>query len=240
MNVYATNHVHSKVICAALAQGFKAQIVPPLRLMDGPASFYGILRGTGDILKECEWVKRDFFYVDHGYFDPGHYEGYYRVVKNGLHSSGKGSYPSDRWERLQTKLRPWERKGRHILVSSLSPFIGKFLNIDPDKWLAGVVREISLHTERPIVVKNKGEGNLDDALKDAWCIVVHSSTAAVHALVNGIPAICLGDFPNGICWEFEDIEKPRWPDREQWVSNLAYQQFTLAEIRKGIDLGDLI
>jgi hypothetical protein len=214
----------------------KAKIVPPLRLLNGPAAFYGILRGTGDILKECQWVSRDFYYVDHGYFKPGHYDGHYRICKNGLHSSGTGDFPPDRWERLQIGLRPWERRGRHVLVSSLSPFVGDFLGIDTDKWLAGVVHEISLHTDRPIIVKNKGEGNLEEALKDAWCFVGHSSNAAIHAILSGIPAISLGEFPNGVCWDLKDIESPHWPDREQWAWNLAYQQYTLAELRKGINL----
>lgn len=239
MNVYATNHVHSKVVCSALADGFKARIVPPVRLLDGPAVLFGLLRGTGDILKECQWVKRDFYYVDHGYFGPGYYEGNFRIVRNGLHASGKGEYPPDRWEKLGISMRPWERKGRHVLVCSLSPFIGEFLGIDPDKWLESVVREVSLHTDRPVVVKNKGEGNLDDALEDAWCCVVHSSTAAIHSTLKGVPAIPLGEFPNGVCWKFGDIEKPHWPDREPWAWNLAYQQYSLAEFRRGIDLSRL-
>ena len=234
VKVYTTNHQHSRVICTAFAEGCGGQIVPAHRLLDGPAAMYGILRGTGEIIKECEFVGRDFYYIDHGYLSPGHYDGFYRVTKNGMQAEGMIEKPPDRWEALNLELRPWRRKGRHILVCPLTGAVGSFLGIDPQKWIESVTREISQHTARPIQVKQKGEGELKDSLLDCWCLVTHSSNAAVDALRDGVPVITLGDSAAwDVAWAFENIEKPIWPDREPWLFWLAYQQFSLSEMRDG-------
>lgn len=243
MNVYATNNPHSRVICHAFAEGNEGKIVPPVKLLDGPAMVYGILRGCGEIMKECWWVGRDCYYVDHGYFKRGYYDGYFRVVKNGLQSTGVFPYPyvsDERWRALDVPMRPWKRTGKHIVVCPISSYLGNFLGIDPEKWTAAVVREIALHTERPITVKPKNGEPLQAALKDAWCLVTHSSNAAVDAIVNGTPAIALGASSiTPVGWKLKDIENPSWPEREEWAWCLADNQFTLDEFRAGLDLDSL-
>jgi len=235
---YTTDHQHSKVIMSAFAEGCKGRIVPPTQLLEGPAAMYGILRGTGEILKQCEWVQRDFFYIDHGYFKPGHYEGFYRVTKNGrqadLPDQGEYVYPENRWKDLNLGLSPWRKDGRHVLVIPLTGAIAGFYGINADQWLRTVTTEISRNTSRPIVVKPKGEGEISDALRDCWCVVTHSSNSAVDALLAGVPAVVLGESAcETVSWVFEDIEKPWWPPRERWCHALAYHQFRLDEMRNG-------
>lgn len=240
IKVYITGHQHSNVIGHAFAEGCKGQVVPPHNLLPGKAAFYGILRGTGEILKQCEWVHRDYYYIDHGYFLPGHYDGYYRITHNGRQCSGYGERPPDRWESLNIGLRPWRRKGKHILICPLTGAIGDFYQIDPDRWLQTISGEISRFTDRPIVVKPKTQGDLRESLKDCWCLVTHSSNAAVDALLEGVPVITLGESAcQPVSWDFETIENSVWPDREPWAYNLAYNQFTLDEMRNGAAWGIL-
>lgn len=232
--IYATSHVHSQVICRALQEGTKGKIAPPISLLDGEAVIYGILRGCGEIIRQCEWIGRDYLYVDHGYFKRGYYDGYFRACKNALQANPDSDYPPDRWEALDIDLKSWS-PGRYILVCPISGYLGKHLNIDPKKWTETVVREISRHTDRQIIVKQKDGTPL--LLKDAHCLVTHSSNASVDALISGIPVIILGNHPaKALSWRWNDIESPVYPDREQWCFNLAYSQFTLEEIRRGIDL----
>ncbi|MEE9611183.1 MAG: hypothetical protein V3W19_08020 [Desulfatiglandales bacterium] len=232
--VYATNHIHSKVVSAAFAEGCEGSIVPPVRLLEGPAIVYGVLRGCGEIIKQCEWIHRDYYHIDHGYFLRGHYEGYYRVTKNGLQSDGWGKFNPKRFEDLKVPLRPWKRTGRHIVICPLSKMAGEFINVDPKKWVETVLGELSLHTDRPIIVKYKDDKPISSALEDAWCLVTHSSNAGVDAVVSGVPVIALGHsacLP--VSWDIEDIESPHWPAREQWTWNLASNQWTLEEMRSG-------
>lgn len=235
--VYVTNHQHSQVIGTAFSKGCEGQIVPPHSLLSGPAVVYGILRGCGEIIRQCEWVGRDYYHIDHGYIGGhDHYGGYYRVSKNGLQANLPEyfSRPPDRFERLNIKPRPWARWGQHIVVCPLTGGMANFLGIDPTKWLEAVTAEISQWTDRPIIVKPKGEGSLDESLKDAWCLVTHTSNAAVDAIVSGVPAIVLGpSVARPVSWHWRDIESPRWPDREPWLHELAYHQFTLSEMQDG-------
>ncbi|MGI9306995.1 MAG: hypothetical protein ACR2P5_06800 [Gammaproteobacteria bacterium] len=235
---YASNHTHSRVVCQAFAKGYNGRIAPPGRLLDGPAMVHGILRGCGEIVRECEWVGRDYFYTDHGYFKRGYYDGYFRVVRNGRHASISGDYPQDRWEALKVPLRPWKRTGTHVVLCPISKYVGEFLRISHTKWTEAAVREISLHTERPIIVKQKDGTPLKEALADAWCLVTHSSNAAVDAILEGIPVVGLDHSAlRGVNWSLRDIESPWWPEREPWCWQLAYRQFTLDEIRSGgVDL----
>lgn len=240
MNVYTPDHIFNRVIGGAFAEGHEGKLVPPGKLLDGPAAVYGILRGCGEIIKKCQWVGRDYYHIDHGYFRRGHYDGYYRITKNALQWAGSEDgyllekYPSDRWEALKVEMKPWRKKGRHVVVCPISGYVGDFLNIDVEQWTAAVVREIALHTERPIVVKEKDQGTLEEALVDAWCLVAHSSNAAVDALVDGIPVVVLGRSAAApVAWDLTDIEKPHWPELEPWAHALAYHQFTLSEMRAG-------
>ncbi len=235
---YTTDHQHSKVIMSAFAEGCKGRIVPPAQLLDGPAAMYGILRGTGEILKQCEWVQRDYYYLDHGYFKAGHYNGFYRVTKNGrqadLPDEREYRYPDDRFRKLGLPLAGWRKSGRHIVVIPLTGAVANFYGINPDQWLRTVTTELSRHTSRPIVVKPKGDGDIRDSLKDCWALVTHSSNSAVDAIADGVPSVVLGESAcEAVSWTFEDLEKPWWPERECWVNALAYHQFTLDEMRNG-------
>src|SRR3990172_6713600 len=236
MYVYMTDHIHSRVVCAAVAAGCNGKIVPPPRLFDGPAVVYGILRGCGEIIKQCRWVGRDFYHIDLGYFRRGHYEGYYRLSKNGLQATAEIfpihlSLEPDRWESLGMELKPWKKSGRSIIVCPLTEAMGGFLGIDPQAWTNTVVNELQQFTDRPIQVKLKNQGSLNPLLKEAWCLVTHSSNAAIDALVEGVPTIVLGEsIAKPVSWAFADLEAPRWPERLPWAWGVAYRQFTLDEM----------
>src|SRR3990167_9325100 len=229
---------HSRVIMAAFSEGCKGQVVPPTKLFDGVAAMYGILRGTAEIIRQCEWVGRDYYYIDHGYLKPGHYDGYYRITRNARQAEVADPreyiYPPDRLKKVGVEIRPWRRTGKNILVIPITGAIGEFYGINSDQWLRVVTDEITSHTARPIEVKYKGLGAIEEALKDTWCVVTHSSNTAVDALVNGVPVITLGESACELMsWDFGDIECPHWPERELWLQALAYHQFTLTEMRNG-------
>lgn len=222
------------MLSSAFAEGCGGSIVPPGRLLEGPAVVYGILRGCGDIIRQCEWVGRDYYHIDHGYFLRGHYEGYYRVTRNALQCAGEGPAAPKRWEALRLSMRPWRRSGRHVVICPISGMVGEFLGIGAKDWTAAVIEEVSRHTDRPVIVKHKDGKPLGEALEDAWCMITHSSNAAVDAVVAGVPVVTLGNSACGpVSWGWRNIERPRWPEREPWAWNLADNQFTIAEMKSG-------
>lgn len=233
--VYVTDHQHSQVVSKAFATGCAGQLVPPIKLFDDDAVCYGILRGCGDVIKQCQWVGRTFFHIDHGYFQRGHYDGYYRVTRNAFQCSGLGNRPSDRLDKLNVDMKPWRKDGDHIVVIPLTGAFGAFLGIDPDKWVQAVVSEIARYTDRPVIVKSKDGAPLRDALRNAHCLVTHSSNAAVDALLEGLPVVTLGPSAcHPLSTQLPQIEFPVYGDRRQWAQNLAYGQFTLDEMRSGM------
>lgn len=236
INCYATPHPYSQTICRVFADGSKGKVVPPHQLLDGPAMVYGILRGCDRIIRQCEWIDRPFYHVDHGYFKRGSLEtnpGYYRVTLNGLQHIGKGDDPT-RFERLNINPKPWRKTGKNILLIPLTGATAQFHNINPHEWLSTVTTEIQKHTDRQIIVKPKTQGDLKDYLEDTWCVVTHTSNVAIDALMFGIPVVALGpSAARPVSWSLQDIERPWWPDREPLFWGLADNQFTLDEIRRG-------
>lgn len=240
LKIYVTGHFNSQVVCKAVATGSGGQIVPATALLDGPAAVYGILRGCDLVVQQCQWVGRDWYHVDHGYFRRGNgdFRGYYRVTKNALQRQSRGIdlMAEDRWKELKIELRPWRKQGVDVVVAPLSRALGQFLDIDPGQWMKMVIAEIQQYTDRAIVIKAKdSEASIQDTLRQAWCLVTHSSNAAIDALIEGVPIFTTGEcgakpLASGpLC----NIEKPSYPERGPWFRVLADSQWTLAEIQRG-------
>lgn len=77
-----------------------------------------------------------------------------------------------------------------------------------------------------------------DDLKNAWCAVNYTSNAGVQAVLKGVPVFAGSD--GNMAWEVANqdvkmvnIESPSFPERKQWVYNLAYAQWNVAEMIEG-------
>ena len=74
------------------------------------------------------------------------------------------------------------------------------------------------------------------AITNCHAVITHNSTASIDSCVRGIPTFVTSDL--AICWpvantNLEDIENPKYPDRDQWVNDIGYKQWTEKEIRDG-------
>lgn len=240
--VYVTEHVLSQTIGKAFAQGCGGVTAPPYTLRNGSAAVYGILRGCGDIIDACRWLKRTWWHIDNGYVraskhEKGDLNGYYRITRDGFQARDYRECSADRWDRLKIPIKPWQRTGNTILVIPPSGFASEYQDIrDLDRWKTAIEREIKQHTGREIYVKSF-KGRLEELLPDAFCVVAHESMAALHALIEGVPVITLGKHCAGrLSWTFENLESPDWYDRQKLVETcrwLAHNQWTLPEIESG-------
>ena len=73
-------------------------------------------------------------------------------------------------------------------------------------------------------------------LQNCWAVICYSSGFSYDALIRGIPVITLSNrnFASSICSQFvEEIEQPKMGDRMQWLSNIAYCEWSINEIRNG-------
>jgi len=177
---------------------------------------------------------------------------YFAVTRNGLHAYGDRitMMPGDRWAKVGAKLRPWHaNEDGHILIAHqhTSAFDGH----DRQPWYHETIRRLSEITERPLILRPHPRDKKREALpggclvsnrsfrqdvEGAWAVVTYDSNIAVDCLLYGIPvftgAKTMAD-PIA-CHDLEKIEDPPTPDRQQWVHDLAYAQWTVNELRAGL------
>ena len=123
-------------------------------------------------------------------------------------------------------------------------------------WLDKTLATLKQHTDRPIIIKNKGQNPIigydnnrgyivtgkDNAKPsgpidwdNAFAIVTYNSNISLEATTRGIP--CFTDKHNACApiseTDFSKIETPKYVDREPLYYSMAYGQFTADEIKNG-------
>jgi hypothetical protein len=81
-----------------------------------------------------------------------------------------------------------------------------------------------------------GGAGLYEDFKNAWAVVGWNSNALTESICEGIPTFSL--HPSSMAWEcsnknLKNLENPEYFDRNQWLYNLAYCQWTEEEIERG-------
>ena len=121
-------------------------------------------------------------------------------------------------------------------------FYGKNLEV----WCKETIKEIAMHTDRPVIVREKPirsvrttTDTIWEALKDAYCLVTFNSIAATESLLAGTPAIALA--PNAasvLCnteiSKIENLNRPSKDEIEAFARHLSYCQFNQLEMQNGI------
>lgn len=175
--------------------------------------------------------------------------------------------PPDRWQELSRAanlpLLPYRETGRHILLVGQIPSDASLQGADIIGWMEETIHALRQRTKRRIVVRphpgtqrrdlkrikarilgRSGvkldmppSGTIRDALSGCFLCVTYSSSAAIDALLMGVPAVAMS--PASLAWpvtdhDLERLEDPTLYPREQWLHDLAYAQWTEAEIGSGL------
>jgi len=181
------------------------------------------------------------------------------------HPQGFVADPS-RWDVVRKeqdiKIRPWRRKGGHVLICGQKPHDSSLRGIDTHRWIRDVVKEVRAHTDRKIVVRlhpkdPNGSVKLNDLvgstlsisnpgmrrktlvsqdLVGAWAMVAYTSLSTIEAICDGVPAFAMdsGNFAWKVTGhDLSRIESPSTFDRDPWLWDLAYRQWTVDEHRGG-------
>lgn len=169
-----------------------------------------------------------------------------------------------RWKKFGTDLKPWCQTGNDIIICGQHTNSHQWRNNPPmSKWFEQQIIGIRKYTDKPIVIrphprnhvtldlrkfnnvrivspqrdnKTYDDTDLTERLKSAWALVSYSSNPAMTAAINGIPvyvseASLSYDIGNT---NFENINSPKMPDRQQWANKLAYTEWWPDEIEQGI------
>lgn len=200
-------------------------------LKPGVGIIWGLLRGTLPLIGESIKRRQPWVYIDHGYFDRGHFDGHYRATWCDFQQRGVIDRPADRWEQLGINLAPWKR-GRNVVVCPPSDLVLKIMG--QQGWTERTLEALKEKTDRPVVIQTKGM-DFDVALGGAHCVVTISSIAAVEAVSKGVPAFVSPlSAAAPVARTDLEVESPAYPDREAWARSLAYGQFTKEEWASGL------
>jgi hypothetical protein len=182
----------------------------------------------------------------------------YRTWKIGINGINQGSQfvqgPKDsaRREKLGILLAPWRTNDGHILICSQHEkshqWAGQPSMAD---WVKNIVQQIRQYSERPITLRYHprykfpvdipgitidNSKSFEEELNTAHAVVTVNSNPGIEAAIHGVPifvdpsswASPVGNF------NFADIENPAKPDREQWLNDICWYEWTEEEMREGI------
>jgi len=205
------------------------------------------------LIETQEHAGKDYIILERGYF--GDRNEMTSIGFNGL--NGRANFlndnsDGDRWNALGGQYLPWKADGDYILVMGQVMGDASLKNVDFIHWIRSANYELQFLYEKPIVCRphplqsaknrhspchdfeNVSTKTLAEDLKSAFCVVTYNSNSGVDAAMAGVPVVAC-DF-GSMAWPIaaQGIrEKLKRPDRKQWAHNLAYCQWTDAEIKGG-------
>lgn len=238
VSYYNADEFTSPKVAYAFAKGCGGTITDDLEyLYPGPVATFGT-PGAWPLLKQAQEAGRDWFYIDHAYFQRGKY---YRITKNAYQHDGCGTSTGERFQAFRRlTIQPWRTAGSHILICPNSEIYFRLHGLNVRTWLNDVILTLRQHTDREIRIRWKTERGLrpiEEDLVNAWAVVVFSSAAALDGLIAGVPCCTLAPFAASARMGLSDlaqIETPIYPDdRATFLGVLADHQWTLQEILKG-------
>lgn len=214
--------------------------------LNNPVAMFGVLRGTGEVLKKC----KEFYYFDHAYcfkeqkhgINPYIRDRIYRLTKNSLSLSYIDELDNEdilRVKKYRERLliKDWNLTGYEILVLPPSEHMKKYYELGDNTWEDHIRNVLKVYTDRQVRFRLKtSKVPFMEDIQNAWALISFQSTAAVDAILAGVPSFC-----NKISCalpvsktDLSEIEKPLYADnREEWLNSLLANQYTLTELTNG-------
>jgi hypothetical protein len=203
----------------------------------GDSIVWGLIRGSPAVIEATKAAGCNYYQLDNGYFGRN---SYYRFTKNAFQQTTLKERKPDRWEHIKKhhslELKPWKKDGSKVLFCLSTEHLYRFLGLDIAVYRTKTLRRLKEVTQREIVVREKDAvGPIEDALKDAWCVVTHTSAVALDALRFGVPVFTTGLNAADPC-ALKDVtylDTPIYPEREPLFWSLAYSQWLPEEMQLG-------
>lgn len=252
---------HARMTCAAMVEGIltcgdKVSLFAPSDYSAShdfdAAVFWGYVTECQNIMKGYRGSKKPVVYLDLGYWKR---ETYYKVSVNGRHPTlyfQRVKHDSIRRQLFGVEPKPYRASGEYILIAGMGAKAAWAEGLEPvESFEKHVAFSLRRYTNRPIVYRPKPswaaakpiEGliyndprtKLGDVLLKAHAVVSHHSNVCVDALVEGIPVFAWEGVASVMgLQDVGRIETPWLPDnREQWLNDVAYCQWSLEEMRNG-------
>ncbi len=241
----------------ALKVGFKKHGIPceVRETFDGEviadvALAYGWLGElTTRVFSKYKEAGKRFVFFDLGYWARGQ-EGHYRLGVDDWDTALKMTRgcPSDRFDSLKVNVRDdWNRESKKIMIVGMSGKAawthgysdGQWENETRIKLVKELPDDYHIHIRQKPNKQNVRVTPIEDDLRESWFVVSHHSNVAVDALVAGVPYWAkkgVGAILSPVTCDAQLIGKPFFPteaDKMQLLYDIAYAQWTPAEMRNG-------
>jgi len=229
-----SSHGACKIVTKAFC-GKNIKCIPVENYKTGSPITYGLARGLHEALERARKLGEDWWFIDRGYMNPGHYLGYYSVTKNAYQHLGRGI--GRELPKGIEVLSPMKR-GKFILLLPPTIAYSTILGIDHERWTEDTTRRVLRYTDRPIKIRIKGETYpIEEELIDCHGVIAYNSKAVIEASCMGVPIYTThNEWGSNI----QDLEDPDMHfDRMTWLRTLAANQFTIAEMESGYCLQQL-
>jgi hypothetical protein len=222
---------------------------------------FAVHYGFADQLRRVyEDYKREstVVYIDLGYWKRRirtRYDGYYKFAVNSRHPTAyfmNNDQDMSRAKDLGIKVQPWlEREGEYIVLAGMSEKAARAEGLEHQVWERTALQTLLRHTDREIIYRAKPnccrsrpikgarfdkKMPVPELFSKAHAVVARHSNIAVEALCAGIPTfvdagVALPMSPQKLV----HVESPIRPEgRKQWAGNIAWCQFSLAEMKTGL------
>lgn len=206
----------------------------------------------GKVISEQIKLRQKVIILETGYLNRGDGEfNHYAVGYGGL--NGRADFRNtnsnpDRLRKLGVELQPWRRGGQYVLLCGQVPWDASVEHVHLDQWLVESYRKIKSRTDRKVLfrphpkapshlrINGLEEHNGPINWDEVHAVVTFNSNVAVEAVVAGVPAFVddIGSMALPVASRsLDDIESPWYPQRDRWMQDLAYCQWTPQEIRNG-------
>lgn len=226
--VWQTDHEISQTVSKSLAKGFAADLLRTKDLWRSDFTkydvhiAYGILRGTADVFKRSDTYEIPWFNVDRGYFNPSHYDGYYRLSYRGTQAKWHDNGPK-REHSLEFITEP---HGPLTMVCPPSIHVQQFFGIDYQQWCFDAARQAGYYS---FTREKLDEGEIP--WHDVGRVITFNSTVAVEAMRRGIPVI--SDPTYSAIGSYQATKSIDTQGRNELFNFMRAHDFTLDEIERG-------
>jgi len=181
---------------------------------------------------------------------------------------GNAGNDSRRCDLLNLKLKPWRIDGTNILLCGQHDRSLQW-DMLPSmaKWVRETIEHIRHYTDRPIIFRphprcpvpqiehmfkdvsrqtpRQKPGTYDDydmIFEDIYCTVSWTSNPGIHSVLHGVPSYTS---PSSLAYDVSikslaNLEDPPLHDRQQWLNDYAWTEYTVEEIAQGLPLQRLL
>jgi len=177
---------------------------------------------------------------------------------------GDAGNDSRRSDLLGLRLKPWRTDGEYILIAGQHDKSLQWRNMPRmSRWVMDTIENIQAHTDRTILFRphprcrleaietqyknvyrqepTQIPGTYDDfdmRFNNIYCTVSWTSNPGIHSVMEGVPAYTSH---SSLAWDVSiksltNINNPPLPDRQQWLNDYAWTEFTVEEIASGLPL----